>query len=447
MKILALIIGLLNSLALFSADVSSFFIRINEEKSTSEVAFRSYLSPDSQTTVQLIGIEHTALPSFYENVEKMLEDKVVLYEMVGGTLDDSARLNERIATLGTRYQTIYKAMERFRDRPDALGRISQQHLNYAKVKELIHADVGAESEISKTMNGNILVMSDVQLENMLDSAVHDSLKSKQIEVKDEQNDVAQFEVCLSQLPGCNSLGLSFAQRENIKQAIIDDGLLRRGQCPPRLKAKFGDHWQETCLGRNQFVFDALKNLWSRSNVPAQIIITYGACHMGFIEDFLLDNGYTHLNESDGWLVTANLVPDEKDVKLAILAPSEEKAKEHASMPVGNEIKKTIFSSDSSVKIYLIGNGESTSFGVDDFFLQRAALGFASDKELSQLNNGETLGVVYTTSNINFVEKQLLLNGFQTVKTEPFSRSNKNAINFSARVESIDVLLNYEISSL
>src|SRR5580704_1541519 len=67
----------------------SRFSRIDENNALVS-AYRTYIkndleNPKKTITVQLISVWHNAIPQFYKDVEKLMEDKIVLYESSGKT--------------------------------------------------------------------------------------------------------------------------------------------------------------------------------------------------------------------------------------------------------------------------------------------------------------------------------------------------------------------------
>lgn len=400
------IIFSLISLPIFCADLlltGRPFIRINEETSTYESAYRSYISADGKTTIQLIGMTHAALPQFFQAVQGMTAGKVTLYELDGvHSLEDEKKIRDRVALLGDVYKNRWKISNAAHDYPDALGCIYQNAgLSYDGCAELIHADDedkdkldiknflnASDERIKQIVNGKTcglpwIGISDSELDEKLDEklklfpAVHAAIMSKK--------------------------ALSSKIRRDTQQCLEDVDLVRSGKPPIGYLIKtYGARWEYILLGRNEFIFEALRNVWSRKQVPSQISIPYGAAHLQFVEDFLLKNGYQPIKGSDGWLVAAKLCP--------LTAANSTNA---------THVKKVYLSADGLMKIYLIGSSTTNDelSERDRWFVRSRIFGWEKSQK------GELVEMAYTPDDMDYVAENLLRSGFVLIKEVPFVRKD------------------------
>lgn len=398
------IIFSLISLPIFCVDIQSAgqpFARINEEKSTHEVAYRSYISPDGKTTIQLIGIEHYAIPEFYQTVQSMIAGKVVLYELHGHTLEDEQKIEDREALLGNVYNTRRRISRVNMYLPDALGCVSQAVMSYDGCAEVIHADRKQPAfNVDDFIN-----LPDEEIKQIIDSKARHALK------ENDEYDVmihtdSKLDENLGLLPAIfaaknSQRELSSHIRQVTKQALEDVDLIRSGELPIGLIKDYGARWEKHVLERNEIIFEALRNVLSRSQVPTHISIPYGFSHLLFVEHFLLKNGYQPITGSDGWLVTAKLCP--------LTA---------ATGVDATDVKKIYLSADGLMKIYLIGRSTNDEISKGDklFVLSRI---FGCEKSL----NGKLVEIAYSPDDIDYVGENLLRLDFVLISEAPFVRNN------------------------
>lgn len=298
------------SAPLLSFDLGMPFLRINEENSTIEIAHRTYVSKDNKTTIQLIGMQHKALSSFYDSVQRMMANKVVLYESLGMTIEDSEKFTARIASLGN-YFSIMQTLLSFA-KPNALGLIRQPKGTsfYSSAAELIHADAPADevmkhADILNKLDTFLPVLNDDEVKNrlryMLQIQLH-AVFGWDVDLGDDRNQLKMFALVLMAASWeDDKTGPSHREREEIEGCNQEIESVKQGQLLSPYK-------NFVLLERNNFIYEALQGLWARAQIPDRIAVVYGAAHLPFVEEFLLRNGYQPLKGSDEWLVATKLAP-------------------------------------------------------------------------------------------------------------------------------------------
>lgn len=400
------IIFSLISLPVFCAEMQLTgqpFLRINEETSTYETSYKSYISPDGKTIIKLIGMEHSALPKFYEMVADMTAGTVVLYELVGHSLADEKKQYDRIALLGNDYSNKWKAAKKV-GYPDALGCVYQLAvLSYEGCAKLVHAD-------NHTFDVNAFInQSDDKIKQIVDA------KTRQLLIEYgvpygvlaeiiEESELNKYLRLLPALSACRTSEkeLSNKIRHDTKEALLDLDLVHSGKPPiGYLIKKFGTRWEEILLDRNEIIFQLLRNFWSQSQVPAHISIPYGAGHLLFVENFLLKNGHQFIPGSDGWLVAAKLSPLTAETGVNATC-----------------VKKVYLSADGLMKIYLIGSLEDDQFSANDLCFVRSRI-FSWEES----SDGQLVEIAYTPDDMGYIEKNLFRSRFVLTSEAPFVRKN------------------------
>lgn len=392
------------SLPIFCADMPLTglpFLRINEETSTQETAYRSYKSADGKTTIQLIGMVHSALPEFYQTVESMTAGKVVLYELDGRhTLEDKKKMRDRVALLGNDYEKRWKICHAGHDYPDALGCVFQTAgLSYDGCAELVHAD---DEDKDKSDINDFVNTPDEKLKQTINDETRATLwvENTQSGLDEKLKLFPAFHAAVR-----SKKALSNKIRLDTQQSLLDIDLVRSGKPPVGyLIKKYGQRWEYILLGRNEFIFVALRNVWSRSQIPTHISIPYGAAHLQFVEDFLIKNGYQSIKGSDGWLVAAKLCP--------IVSPTDTNA---------TCAKKVYLSADRLMKIYLIGSSISDELSERDRWFVRSRI-FGWERWQEEFVN-ELVEIAYTPDDMDYVAENLVRSGFALISEAPFVRKN------------------------
>ncbi len=78
------------------------FVRINEENGTLEVALRIYINDTK--IISLLGMNHFAEASFYDQVEQIAKNKIVIYELSGCNFEQKEKQDCAIKKLPENYQ-------------------------------------------------------------------------------------------------------------------------------------------------------------------------------------------------------------------------------------------------------------------------------------------------------------------------------------------------------
>jgi len=390
MKKIAILVTICSLLAfpILSADgetLAESYFRIDELKSEFQTAYKTFVSADGKTTVQLIAVDQKGLPGYYETIEKMMANKVVLYECVDCDLEENRKMYERIKSLGDsdvrRWRALYED-----ELPDALGRVSiMKSLPYENCAELVYAGIKHFYSNQTTWEW-IEKNSDEAIKQRITARSTGALNDMGITI----NNSDELDQKIAKLPELRAFSdskrtLSNYLRESIKALYGDHRLIHLRRVPTLTFSYFGDKWQEAIFGHVMIVSSKLKELWARTPVPSDIAVVYGFNHMAYVEDFLKDNDYQPQPQGEGWLTAAKICP---------------------SSDLGNEFIKTYVSADLRTELRLIGQAIPNDISPSDrYFIRDAILGEfkAQDGPLKK---------EYRPSNFEYVEESLLRLGYQ-----------------------------------
>lgn len=318
------IIFLFSSIYLTTAlafETGRYFSRIDEINAVVQTAYRSYSIVDSSTghtiNVRLIGITHKAIPEFYKQVEELIKDKVVLYELFGSTLEMVKEKKDRImALLSPEYKNRYINSLGRPSCPNSLGQVSQEDfLSYIQCKELIHADAESGMEIiglpyDKDELSLIVEQGNSEaLKNLIDTEILNQMENFSITCNESTIDEnlpflnEKFEKHCRSNPSRNVL--SIRHRKEVDYCNKDIVIIRKSE---DLHSHYNTIEKFIKVDRNDFIFTALNDLWNRDEIPTEIAIVYGAGHLPIVEDYLLRQGFKPVLGSDSWLTVAKIVP-------------------------------------------------------------------------------------------------------------------------------------------
>lgn len=281
-------------------ETGQYFERINEENSTCEAAIRSYQSADGLITVQLIGVNHMALPTFYDRISQEIKDKVVIFEQQGHGAEEEQQNLDKAQSLGAIYEERYRIIgPRGSDRPTLLGLVNQSAcLSYGACKKKIPGD-------SLYSPYSILSLTGEMLKGLIDCGATAFFKEADITVNAGDDINEKLKIACSILEQKDTKeSISNGYRFSIQQAHEEISALLQ-------KPKLED-WPEGSKGRitiqrNNEINKALESLWI-TKTKLEIAVVYGSAHLLPVEQFLLENGFVPIKGSDEWLTVAKLEP-------------------------------------------------------------------------------------------------------------------------------------------
>lgn len=284
MKIKLLIIW---TLSLITSAYASDFARIYDNEF--QQAVRTYNKDDNKDDkkddkiIKLIGVSHFGEKEFYDHINKLMKDKIVIYELFGSHYEDQEKLKKAITNLGDAYSEKYQMISQI-TKPYELfalkyGLISQMDaLDYSKAKQHIHADIIIE-ELAALAN-----QSPEDLKQWIDNLIPEVVPPRILKKYGDNKTEALREERDAHMASSPSLA------DNVKKDL---------EMSFEKKDSIGH-----ILNRNKIIKSELQALWNDENPPREILIVYGADHLPDIEQFLLENGY-ELNKTE-WLKIFNL---------------------------------------------------------------------------------------------------------------------------------------------
>lgn len=439
------------SLQSLGFETGQYFTRIDEEGAASQCAYRSYIKEDENhpgnfITVQLIGMQHIAVPSFYDAVQGMIKGKVVLYELNGVTLQQSKENAAKWQNLPSPHKERFQRYFRS-ETADCFGRVSQNRLSYDQCRELIHADDpknpfaqsedgllkpdrvidfeqltekdfawvskhGSEEDRKKAIDARILSLMKREGIDCEESSIDEKLDfliQKENEKRDEQ---------------MNCFALTSMEINSEIDCRKDVDFIRSGVWRNAEEKRIGDFDKYIKIDRNEFIFTALKDVLGRSEVPSEIAVPYGAAHLPLVEDFLLSQGFAPLAGSDGWLTTAPLhhLPAKKINYVATDIPLYQHPsvsivldKDAEKYLIEGEISTRLLSPDGFTTVHLFGPLDN-----------RFWLGQSEDGQVFRLEVPSDEGIV----------KKILCNGYREEGENMIEETNrdKTAILYIARIK-------------
>jgi hypothetical protein len=329
LHITCLISVILISFPNYCMDFASQFLRINPSDNTSEHLIRHYTSPDGKLSIQLIAMSHIALPSFYRQVENRITKTLVAYESVGQTIEELAEYNNKFIQLGLPHSLWYeRVFGRPHEKPDALGRVSQEVLSYKNAQELIHADT-ADPEWKSHEVLEVMQNDDVWLRNKVESLIHGRMEMAGIKLAEGEGIEHKInELRLWQPNNKNAHELSIAEINAVLEVQEESPLIRQGLFPAQLSGDELKDWQFKKVTRSEYIFASLNKIFQRATIPNKVSVVYGAGHMCEVENFLLRSGFSADLKKDEWLIVSYLEPK----SLEEFAPEKLQAQYQQSLP-------------------------------------------------------------------------------------------------------------------
>jgi len=255
------------------------WLKISDDKSMAQLALRTYKKGND--TVKLVAMMHFGENEFYEQVNKILKNKIVIYELAGGTFEQQKKLDEVIESLGSEYALRYKLL-RLISSPTSLfalrfGLAEQgAAVDYLPAAKLIHADVTG----SPIFN---LIDNQDKLKQFLDALVEDCVPPRIFKQHTDKNEALKAEI-----------NQALKNKESLKDIVERDIIQDKS-----IKNKLGN--SEI---RDQIIKNKLRELWNENMQPSEISVIYGADHLQEIEEFLIQNGFVTTEEE--WLKVLDL---------------------------------------------------------------------------------------------------------------------------------------------
>jgi hypothetical protein len=291
-------------------------------------AYKTYIkidleNPKNTITVQLIGVWHNAIPQFYKDVEKLMEGKIVLYELPGNTIETQKKTHAKLENLPSHYKEKLKAcrgqLTSFEEPADALGQVSQFHcLSYDGCKELIHADAkvlpwrtksSVDWETLDQKDFEIICEqgSEEDLKKFIDKKILSLMKYNNIPCDESNTDenLSLLKQKIEDRPKRSAEIISRRLRRYLEdgRSLVEKGFdCKKGRL--LYENAFTPEERFIAIERNEFIFASLKELFNRPEILAPIAVVYGACHLPFVEEFLFEQGFMLLAGSEGWLTIA-----------------------------------------------------------------------------------------------------------------------------------------------
>ncbi len=399
------------ALPIFSLEPDQLYLRINNDESSLEVASKKFINADG-VTVELIATFHQALPEYYQEVDRRVADKVVLYELHGGPLESTKKVRERVASLGEVYAERWFKLSPRGARPNALGMVNQD-LSYANCLELIHAD--AVDEPSSDDHDPFSNKSDDELRKLIDNLAHRALANYEVPWESDNEINEKLDIYRDRKASVKTkYDESIFLRNYVKEMLITTNQAKSSNYEG-LSDKEIEFINYQILFRNQILFGAMRDLWTREVVPKQIAIPYGTGHMPFAEEFLLENGFSHVEGSTTWLLVAKLEKELIDTE--------------------PELRKTYISADKLTEVHLIGSIVKANFSDEDrsFLYNLTTTKYRDELALRGTAEGINITllkehpfeIIYSPKHIPFVERYLLKTGFEKTGEVPIFREERS----------------------
>lgn len=292
----------------FSADVEKSFHRINSSSGTFEVLFKDY-SRDA-VSIKLIPMAHFAEESFYSKVNKEITGKTVIYELAGGdyksqkiAIDQKERMKNLATQLGPSFALVFdythKIVDKFYAFAHKYKAVTQiDSVDYDLAHVLSHADIISPEIDSNFRETEKMLANPEEFKNLQFIEPAKTLVTRRaIQPSNNEDELikgmshylkTRLDIKIANLPPIDIF---------IKQLLEQDKVMLAS------KESF---YQEFVAKRNQLVFDRTNEVLSQSNVPTEIVISYGAGHMPMIEEFLLSIGFSPKKDGEEWVKVISL---------------------------------------------------------------------------------------------------------------------------------------------
>lgn len=251
--------------------------KISKDKNSFGLALRKYKKGNK--TVKLAAMLHFGEPKLYERINKTLKNKVVIYELAGGTFEQQKELDQAIKSLGDEYALRYQLLRLIASPSELLARkfgLASQHnaVDYSPAARLIHADVTGMPMLA-------MIEDQDQLKQYIDAIAEQAVRPSILKKHTDKNKALKEEVKIALKHG-----------ESLKE-IMERDLLHTN------KDGLGD-----LKGRNQIIKDKLQEFWNETEGPSEITVIYGADHLSEIDDFLIEKGF--ILSREGWFKAIDL---------------------------------------------------------------------------------------------------------------------------------------------
>ncbi|MCA9507474.1 MAG: hypothetical protein KC505_03510 [Myxococcales bacterium] len=270
-----------------------YFHRISADKLRYEAAFRKYQSEDRRVNVQLIGVDHLALPEFYQRVSRNISKKVVVYEQSGDGAEDEKEFLSRLNSLNPTYKKRYELIA---GQKNALGVVGQNtSLSYMTSAEKVCGDIPA---FSQTIDYSpSFIMSYVEF------IAKETIKSAGLSLANDDDLDKKLKLAvqvLNQKETKKFMSENYRKSEEASRKLVDSLMDYPDEMDwPRFSR------ERTYIMRNNKINLVLKDLWSRKG-QLDIAVVYGAGHLPAVADFLRENNFKAIAEE--WVLAAKLVP-------------------------------------------------------------------------------------------------------------------------------------------
>lgn len=386
----------------------NYFQRINEAENTLETAckiYRSKIYP--RTEVRLIGMTHEALLEYYKEVERRIENTVVIYELYNGTIEMTFADLLLVSTLPPYLQERFvKAVAP--NFPDALGLVRQKYaLSYAHCTQAIHGDGGEDFKI-KSRDETIESINEITLDKLRNYNI--SISADDVVLINQKLDA----LMLLEASEATRQELSESIRKELAHANLDVDLLKLDFTPADLDSEEEAQWTMVVRGRNWLVFNRLWFLLHEPNPPSVIAIPWGSVHMTFLEEEMLARLGFEL-ESTEWLTAVRLLPQLPVDDIWEQQPEHQK-----------EYRETFLSPDGTILIHCVGNdhGLNHLLASDWEFLS-----MAMSAETRGAMKNKTFEVAFTPQGGLSAMRKVLVEmfTFDLVRTKPYLRFDRNEI--------------------
>lgn len=262
-------------------------IHVDQNSNDLSVAIKDYTNKQGTITIKVVPLLHIAEKQFYDLVNQLMTDKVVVYENIGCTYDQFERLKKRMASLPAPYpkRADFVFSYVYDYWAEAFGLAKQvPSLNYGLAKFAVHAD------ILDPVYRELLRGSDIKLKAYINSTATNKLTNDygfRRPVLDRDIDRA--------------VGVEKGRITSLKDFLEPSGTSIVHQS--HLK---NDLYRNVVTPRNKFIKIALKQLIHSNSPPDEIVLVYGYLHMVEMESWLMDLGFRRDQKSITWAKVLNL---------------------------------------------------------------------------------------------------------------------------------------------
>lgn len=241
-----------------------------------EVATRTYQNPNNKKTVTLIGMTHVGTHEFYENINRLITNKNVIYEGINSSFEFIKKIRRQMATLPPKTKNRFTLVT---DDPFILAAkflgltLQNDEVNYDLAKSHMHGDVTAARKEEGFPWGDNPVL---WLENRIKMQHRNT---KEAELPNRSLDEMAQDIFIKNTEG-------FPTRAQIAEGAISQ--------EESTKIRESLQVEE----RNQIVINKLKEALSLYN---EVVIAYGSLHLRFFENELVKMGFVPVSGSEIWL--------------------------------------------------------------------------------------------------------------------------------------------------